>query len=65
MALIPESEARRIAVAAGADTKTVKRYIAGEVVRPLTAQRVRAALLSLGLDELLPRTTGEARRMRR
>lgn len=51
---IREHEARRIAVEAKVDPRSVRRVVRGESVRPLTAERVIAALRALGLDHLIP-----------
>jgi len=46
-------EKRRIAVAAVVDPRTVDRVFSGENVTSNTRERVKRALLELGLDELL------------
>lgn len=60
--LIHEHEARLVAVEAGAHPRTVAKVVAGEQVRPLTAQRVIAALRRLKLDHLIPADDRNARR---
>jgi hypothetical protein len=53
--VIPESEARRVAVEAGSDERTVKKILTGKPVRPLTATRIISALKRLGYGDLIPK----------
>lgn len=50
---IPDHQARAVAVAAGADPRTVVRLVEGKNVRPMTAARIVQAMQALGLGELL------------
>lgn len=52
---------RLVAVHASADARTVVRYLAGRPVRPMLAERIRAALASLGLDGAGADAEGDAR----
>ena len=62
MARIPESEARRVAVKAGVDPRSVKRLCDGKRLLPLNHARVIAALRDLGLTSYLPPEPIPARR---
>jgi hypothetical protein len=54
VARLPEHQTRIVAVEAGADPRSVRKVLAGEPVRPLTAARVVQALKRLDLAHLLP-----------
>jgi hypothetical protein len=45
---------RAVAVDAEVDPRTVQRLLRGDRVLPLTAQRIRRALASRGLENLVP-----------
>ncbi len=51
---IPYSDVRRIAVAASCDPRSVVKVARGETVKPLTKERILAAIADLGLSHLLP-----------
>jgi hypothetical protein len=42
-------DARRVAAEAVCDPRSVQKYLSGGTLRPTTTQRVRAALIKLGL----------------
>jgi DNA-binding LacI/PurR family transcriptional regulator len=46
---IDTAMARRVAVMADCDPRSVDRVMRGEMVRPMTARRIREALAELGL----------------
>ncbi len=54
MARIPSNDLRRIAVRACADPRSVAKLARGEPVRPLTRERILAAMEALRLSHLLP-----------
>ncbi len=45
---IDEANARRIAVAADCDTRTIKKIVRGELVRGMVGERARKALQEAG-----------------
>lgn len=45
---------RRLALDAEVDLRTLERALAGQVVKPLSARRIRRALAAAGLLDLLP-----------
>lgn len=59
---IPENEARRVAVKAGVDPRSVKRLCDGKKLLPMNHARVVAALRDLGLASYLPPDMAPARR---
>jgi hypothetical protein len=46
---VPAHVLRAIAVKAPCDPRTAARFIAGEPVQPMNAERIRAAIVALGL----------------
>lgn len=48
---IDEANARRLAVKADCDTRTIKKALRGEVVRGMSGQRAKAVLIEAGLIE--------------
>jgi hypothetical protein len=64
MAALNPHNLRRLSVEAGADPRTVTRFLAGDPARPVTsttAARIAAAIVRLGLDvkPATPTTPGE------
>jgi hypothetical protein len=47
--MLSERDARRLAAEASLDVRTVKKFLAGDPVRPLVAERIRVAAKTLKL----------------
>ena len=51
---LPAHLERALAVAADADPRTIRRFLAGQPVRGLSSERIARALRKLGIQQPLP-----------
>ena len=61
-ALIPDSVQRRIAVDSRTDPRTVRKFLKGGALRPMTRERIVEAMQELKLSHLVPGAVPQRRR---